>query len=80
MTDMKASNTETLMMNGFWQSKGETKMKNSICKILYTLLIVGLPLIFAINGYGLGTWQWWAVLFGIFVSHILGMLRMEDFE
>ena len=55
-------------------------MKNIICKILSMALIIGFPLLFSINGYGIDTWQYWAVLSGIFVSHILGMLRMVDFE
>ena len=53
-------------------------MKDIICKILSTLLIIGLPVLFSCNGYGLDTWQYWAVFLGIFFSHILGMLRMVD--
>jgi len=55
-------------------------MKNIICQIIYSILIIVLPLIFSINGLGITTWQWWTLFFGIFIAYILGMLRMVDFE
>jgi lysylphosphatidylglycerol synthetase-like protein (DUF2156 family) len=55
-------------------------MKNIICNILYFIVIAGISILFTLNGFGVDTWQWWAQFVGIFVSHILGMLKMVDFE
>ena len=55
-------------------------MKNLICQILYSLLIIVMPLIFSINGLGITTWQWWTLFGSIFFAYIIGMLRMMDFE
>ncbi len=52
----------------------------TISGILSSVLIIGLPMLFAINGYGLATWQYWTVLGGVFFANILGMLRMVDDE
>lgn len=46
--------------------------------IFSSLLIFGLPILFAVNGYGFDTWEYWAVLGGVFFANILGMLRMVD--
>ena len=55
-------------------------MKNIICQIIFSLLIICLPMIFSINGLGIDTWQWWTLFLGIFVAYMIGMLRMVDFE
>ena len=55
-------------------------MKNIICTILYLIVQMGLSILFTINGFGVDTWQWWALCLGIFSSYIIGMLRMVDFE
>lgn len=55
-------------------------MKNIICSILYIIVIAGSSLIFTFNGFGVDTWQWWAQFSGIFISHLIGMLRMVDCE
>ena len=49
-------------------------------RILSSLLIIGLPTLFAANGYGLATWEYWAVLGGVFFANIFGMLKMVDDE
>ena len=55
-------------------------MKNIICTILYIIVLAGSSILFTLNGFGITTWQWWAQFSGIFIAHILGMLRMVDFE
>ena len=48
--------------------------------VLYFVVITGISLLFTFNGLGPDTWQWWAQFSGISAAHILGMLRMVDFE
>jgi hypothetical protein len=55
-------------------------MKRIIGNTISSILIFGLPILFATNGYGLATWEYWAVLGGVFFSNVFGMLRMVDFE
>lgn len=55
-------------------------MKNIICTILYFIVLMGVSILFTINGLGIDTWQWWAQFSGIFVAHLIDMLRMVDFE
>lgn len=55
-------------------------MKRIIGNTISSILIFGLPILFAANGYGLATWEYWAVLSGVFFSNVFGMLRMVDFE
>jgi hypothetical protein len=52
----------------------------TISSILYFVVMTGMSLLFTLNGLGPDTWQWWAQFFGIFLAHILGMLRMVDDE
>ena len=52
----------------------------TMSRTLSYVLMIGLPMLFAINGYGLDTWQYWTVLGGVFFANILGMLRMVDDE
>ena len=52
----------------------------TIGRILSSLLTIGLPTLFAVNGYGLDTWEYWAVLGGVFFANVFGMLRMVDDE
>jgi hypothetical protein len=60
--------------------KEKDGMKNMICNILYLILIVGIPALFSLNGFGIDTWQWWAVLLSIFISNLLGLLKMADLD
>ena len=55
-------------------------MMNIICQVLYSILIIVLPMIFSLNGFGIDTWQWWTLFLGILAAYIIGMLRMVDFE
>jgi hypothetical protein len=56
------------------------KTKNIICTILYMAVLESTSIAFTVNGFGVNTWQWWAQFVGIFVAHLLGMLRVVDFE
>lgn len=53
-------------------------MKNTIYNILYFILIIGLPLVFTMNGLGVTTWQWWTLTLGMCVCYVLGMLTIYD--
>jgi hypothetical protein len=55
-------------------------MKRIIGNTISSILIFGLPILFAANGYGLDTWEYWAVLGGVFFANVFGMLRMVDDE
>ena len=55
-------------------------MKNIICDTLYTVILLGLSLLFVFNGLGVATWQWWALFSGIFISYLLGILKGVDFK
>ena len=55
-------------------------MKNFICSVLYTAVIAGSSIAFTLNGFGVNTWQWWVQFSAIFISHILGLLKVVDFE
>ena len=55
-------------------------MMKIISEVLYVILIIVLPMIFSLNGFGIDTWQWWTLLLGIFVAYVIGMLRMVDDE
>ena len=50
----------------------------TICSILSSLLIFGLPVLFAANGYGIDTWEYWGVLSGVSFANILGIFRGKD--
>lgn len=52
----------------------------TVGRIFSSLLTFGLPTLFAVNGYGLATWEYWAVLGGVFFANVFGMLRMVDDE
>lgn len=53
-------------------------MKNSICTIIYFIISIGLPMLFAANGFGITSWQWWCLEFGIFTSYIIGVIKGMD--
>ena len=55
-------------------------MKNIICMVLYFMVQVGSSVLFTLNDLGINTWQWWAQFSAIFISHLIGMIRMVDFE
>ena len=55
-------------------------MKNVICTILYFILIIGVPVFFTLNGFGVTTWQWWAVTSSILVSYNIGVIRGMNFD
>ena len=46
-----------------------------VCKAIFGVLIVCLPMIFAIDGLGLNTWQWWALSVGLIASNIVGYIE-----
>ena len=51
------------------------KITDFICDVILAILIIVLPLIFALNGLGVDTWQWWALSVGILVSNIIGFIE-----
>ena len=53
-------------------------MKNAICSILYLILIIVVPGIFSINGFGIDTWQWWTVSVSIFMAYLIGAIGTPD--
>ena len=55
-------------------------MKSLICTLLYAAVSMASCFIFAINGFGVDTWQWWAQLLGMWIAHFIGSLRAVDFE
>ena len=46
-----------------------------VCIMIFCILIIVLPKIFAMNGLGVDTWQWWALTLGIFISNIVGFIE-----
>ena len=49
-------------------------MKKMICNLLYGIIMVVLPMIFARNGMGVYTWQWWILFCGIAISNLVGRI------
>lgn len=47
-------------------------MKKIIAEMIYTCLVIAVPFAFAKSGYGLNTWQWWAVAGSILIANIAG--------
>lgn len=53
-------------------------MKNFICNIIYAIIIIGIPMLFTLNGLDITTWQWWALFGSICVAHVVGIIKGMD--
>ena len=53
-------------------------MKKSKSSIIYSIIQIGLPLLFSAKGFGVTTWQWWALSIGILISYIVGIIGGVD--